>query len=56
VVKALAKGTELAEFLTTTTDRLGIVLLSAEQEDPSWMFLIAGMSDWFGKRIRGIVF
>jgi DNA-binding NarL/FixJ family response regulator len=45
VVKTFAKGTELAEFLTTTTDRFDIVLLSAEQEDPSWMFRIAGMSD-----------
>lgn len=44
-VKTFTKGSELAEFLTTTTDRFDIVLLSAEQEDPSLMLRIAGMSD-----------
>ena len=45
VVKTFAKGSELADFLTTTTDRFDIVLLNAEQEDPSLMLRIAGMSD-----------
>lgn len=45
VVKTFGKGSELAEFLTTTTDRFDIVLLSAEQEHPSLMLRIAGMSD-----------
>jgi|GEM_PF-893370 len=45
VVKTFAKGGELAEFLTTTTDRFDIVLLSAEQEDSSLLLRIAGMSD-----------
>ncbi len=45
MVKSFTKGSELAEFLTTTTDRFDIVLLSAEQEDPSLMLRIAGMSD-----------
>jgi len=45
VVNTFAKGTELAEFLTTTTDRFDIVLLSAEQEDPSLVLRIASMSD-----------
>jgi DNA-binding NarL/FixJ family response regulator len=45
VVKTFAKGDELAEFLTTTTDRFDIVLLSTEQEEPSLMLRIAGMSD-----------
>lgn len=45
VVKTFAKGAELAEFLTTTTDRFDIVLLSTEREDPSLILRIAGMSD-----------
>lgn len=45
VVKTFAKGSELAEFLTTTTDRFDIVLLSTEREDPSLILRIAGMSD-----------
>lgn len=45
VVKTFTKGSELAEFLTTTTDRFDIVLLSPDQEDPSLMLRIAGMSD-----------
>jgi two-component system nitrate/nitrite response regulator NarL len=45
VVNTFSKGTELAEFLTTTTDRFDIVLLSAEEEEPSLMLRIAAMSD-----------
>lgn len=45
VVKTFAKGTELATFLTTTTDRFDIVLLSTEEEQPSLMLRIAAMSD-----------
>ena len=45
VVNTFSKGSELAEFLTTTTDRFDIVLLSAEGEDPSLMLRIAAMSD-----------
>ena len=45
VVKTFAKGAELATFLTTTTDRFDIVLLSTEEEDPSLMLRIAAMSD-----------
>lgn len=45
VVKTFAKGDELAVFLTTTTDRFDVVLLSAEQEQPSVMLRIAAMSD-----------
>lgn len=45
VVKTFAKGAELATFLTTTTDRFDIVLLSTEDENPSLMLRIAAMSD-----------
>ena len=45
VVNTFAKGVELAEFLTTTTDRFDIVLLSTEEEEPSLMLRIAAMSD-----------
>jgi two-component system nitrate/nitrite response regulator NarL len=45
VVNTFAKGAELAEFLTTTTDRFDIVLLSTEEEEPSLMLRIAAMSD-----------
>lgn len=45
VVNTFSKGSELAEFLTTTTDRFDIVLLSAEEEEPSLMLRIAAMSD-----------
>jgi len=45
VVKTFSKGDELAVFLTTTTDRFDVVLLSTEQEQPSLMLRIAAMSD-----------
>lgn len=45
VVKTFAKGDELAVFLTTTTDRFDVVLLNAEQEQPSLMLRINAMSD-----------
>lgn len=45
VVKTFAKGDELAAFLTTTTDLFDVVLLNAEQEQPSLMLRIAAMSD-----------
>ncbi|MDN3988438.1 response regulator transcription factor [Zwartia vadi] len=45
VVKTFAKGSELAAFLTTTTDRFDVVLLSAEDEQPSLMLRISAMSD-----------
>lgn len=45
VVKTFAKGRELAAFLTTTTDRFDLVLLSAEDEQPSLMLRISAMSD-----------
>lgn len=45
VVKTFGKGDELANFLTTTTDRFDIVLLSADEEHPSLMLRISAMSD-----------
>jgi len=45
VVKTFAKGSELAAFLTTTTDRFDVVLLSSEEEQPSLMLRISAMSD-----------
>jgi DNA-binding NarL/FixJ family response regulator len=45
VVKTFSKGDELAVFLTTTTDRFDVVLLSTEQEQPALMLRIAAMSD-----------
>lgn len=45
VVKTFTKGDELAVFLTTTSDRFDVVLLNAEQEQPSLMLRIAAMSD-----------
>jgi DNA-binding NarL/FixJ family response regulator len=45
VVKTFTRGDELAVFLTTTTDRFDVVLLSTEQEQPSLMLRIAAMSD-----------
>lgn len=45
VVKTFSKCDELAVFLTTTTDRFDVVLLSTEQEQPSLMLRIAAMSD-----------
>jgi DNA-binding NarL/FixJ family response regulator len=45
VVKTFFKGDELAVFLTTTTDRFDVVLLSTEQEQPALMLRIAAMSD-----------
>lgn len=45
VVKTFGRGDELALFLTTTTDRFDVVLLNAEQEQPSMMLRIAAMSD-----------
>jgi|LakMenE01Jun11ns_1017448.scaffolds.fasta_scaffold9955424_7 DNA-binding NarL/FixJ family response regulator len=45
VVKTFGRGDELAQFLTTTTDRFDVVLLNAEQEQPSLMLRIAAMSD-----------
>ena len=45
VVKTFGRGDELALFLTTTTDRFDLVLLNAEQEQPTLMLRIAAMSD-----------
>ena len=45
VVKTFSEGSELAVFLTTTTDRFDVVLLSAEREQPSLMLRISAMSD-----------
>lgn len=45
VVSTFAKGDEFAVFLTTTTDRFDVVLLNAEQEQPSLMLRINAMSD-----------
>ncbi|WP_312851931.1 response regulator transcription factor [Zwartia sp.] len=45
VVKTFSRGTELAEFLTMTTDRFDVVLLSVESEQPSLMIRIAAMTD-----------
>lgn len=45
VVKTFGKGDELANFLTTTTDRFDIVLLSSDEEHPSLMLRISAMSD-----------
>jgi len=45
VVKTFEKGAELATFLTTTTDRFDVVLLSTEDEHPSLMLRISAMSD-----------
>jgi len=45
VVKTFPKGAELAAFLTTTTDRFDVVLLSTEDEQPSLMLRISAMSD-----------
>jgi DNA-binding NarL/FixJ family response regulator len=45
VVKTFGRGYELAQFLTTTTDRFDLVLLNAEQEQPALMLRIAAMSD-----------
>jgi len=45
VVKTFARGSELADFLTTTTDRFDVVLLNAESEQPPLMLRISAMSD-----------
>ena len=45
VVKTFGRGDELVLFLTTTTDCFDVVLLYAEQEQPSLMLSIAAMSD-----------
>lgn len=45
VVKTFSRGSELAEFLTMTTDRFDLVLLSVESEQPSLMLRIAAMTD-----------
>jgi DNA-binding NarL/FixJ family response regulator len=45
VAKTFGRGDELALFLTTTTDHFDVVLLNAEQEQPSLMLRIAAMSD-----------
>jgi DNA-binding NarL/FixJ family response regulator len=45
VVKTFSRGGELAAFLTTTTDLFDVVLLNAEQEQPSLLLRIRAMSD-----------
>lgn len=45
VVKTFSRGAELADFLTMTTDRFDVVLLSVESEQPSLMLRIAAMTD-----------
>lgn len=45
VVKTFSTGHELAVFLSTTTDRFDVVMLSTEQEQPSVMLRISAMSD-----------
>jgi two-component system, NarL family, nitrate/nitrite response regulator NarL len=45
VVKTFSRGIELADFLTTTTDRFDVVLLNAESEQAPLMLRISAMSD-----------